>query len=51
MKFQSTAKKMKMKTYTFLNEHMKMAKYNFDFGKTLLNKIMSPGWKLFEGML
>ena len=38
-------------TVAFIDEHMKMAKYNFDFGKTLLNKIMSPGWKLFEGML
>ena len=37
-------------TVAFIDEHMKMAKYNFDFEGTLLNKIMSPGRKLFESM-
>ena len=37
-------------TAAFIDEHMKMAKYNFDFGGTLLNKIMSPGRNLFESM-
>ena len=32
----------------FVNEYMKMAKYNFDFGGVLINKIMSPGFKIFS---
>ncbi len=32
----------------FINEYMKMAKYGFDFGGKLINKIMSPGMKLFH---
>ena len=32
----------------FIDEYMKMAKYDFDFGGKLINKIMSPGAKLFE---
>jgi len=32
----------------FVYEYMKMAKYNFDFGGVLINKIMSPGFKIFS---
>jgi len=32
----------------FVNEYMKMAKYSFDFGGVLINKIMSPGFKIFS---
>ena len=35
----------------FIDEYMKMAKYEFDFGGILYNKIMSPGAKLFELVL
>ena len=35
----------------FVNEYMKMAKYNFDFGGVLINKIMSPGFKIFSSWL
>lgn len=38
-------------TTAFIDEYMKMAKYEFDFGGKLINKIMSPGAKLFELML
>ena len=32
----------------FVDEYMKMAKYDFDFGGKLINKIMSPGFKIFN---
>ena len=35
----------------FVDEYMKMAKYNFDFGGQLINKIMSPGFKIFNSWL
>ena len=35
----------------FVDEYMKMAKYNFDFGGKLINKIMSPGFKIFNSWL
>ena len=35
----------------FIDEYMKMSKYNFDFGGQLYNKIISPGFKYFEMML
>lgn len=35
----------------FVDEYMKMAKYDFDFGGKLINKIMSPGFKLFNAWL
>ena len=35
----------------FVDEYMKMAKYNFDFGGKLINKIMSSGFKLFNSWL
>ena len=35
----------------FIDEYMKMSKYNFDFGGKLINKIMSPGFKLFHSWL
>ena len=34
----------------FIDEYMKMAKYDFDFEGKLINKIMSPGYRLFESM-
>ena len=34
----------------FVDEYMKMAKYDFDFGGTLINKIMSPGFKIFHSL-
>lgn len=39
-------------SYTaFVNEYMKMAKYDFDFGGKLINVIMSPGFKIFSSWL
>ena len=38
-------------TVAFIDEYMKMAKYGFDFGGKMINRIMSPGAKLFELML
>lgn len=35
----------------FVDEYMRMAQYDFDFGGKLVNKIMSPGAKIFELML
>ena len=35
----------------FVDEYMKMSKYNFDFGGKLINKIMSPGFKIFNSWL
>ena len=35
----------------FVDEYMKMAKYDFDFGGKLVNKIMSPGFKIFNSWL
>lgn len=35
----------------FVDEYMKMAKYDFDFGGKLINKIMSPGFKIFHSWL
>ena len=35
----------------FVDEYMKMAKYDFDFGGKLINKIMSPGFKIFNSWL
>ena len=35
----------------FVDEYMKMAKYNFDFNGKLINKIMSPGFKIFHSWL
>ena len=32
----------------FVNEYMKMAEHGFDFGGKMINKIMSPGFKLFN---
>ena len=32
----------------FIDEYLKMAKYDFDFGGKMINKIMSPGLKLFH---
>lgn len=32
----------------FVDEYMKMAKYGFDFGGKMINKIMSPGFKIFH---
>ena len=37
----------KNKQVAFIDEYMKMAKYEFDFEGILYNKIMSPGAKLF----
>ena len=41
----------KNKQVAFIDEYMKMAKYEFDFRGILYNKIMSPGAKLFELIL
>lgn len=41
----------KNSTVAFIDEYMKMSKYGFDFGGKLINKIMSPGFKLFHKML
>ena len=38
-------------TIGFIDEYMKMAKYGFEFGVKMLNKIMSPGFTLFNSML
>ena len=35
----------------FVQEYMKMAKYNFDFGGQMINQIMSPGFKIFSSWL
>ncbi|MGM9681215.1 MAG: polymorphic toxin-type HINT domain-containing protein, partial [Eubacteriales bacterium] len=35
----------------FVDEYMKMAKYDFDFGGKLINKIMSPGFKIYNSWL
>ena len=35
----------------FVDEYMKMAKYNFDFGGKMINQIMSPGFKIFNSWL
>ena len=35
----------------FIDEYLKMAKYDFDFGGKMINKIMSPGLKLFHQWL
>lgn len=35
----------------FVDEYMKMSKYKLDFGGKLINRIMSPGAKIFERML
>ena len=35
----------------FIDEYMKMSKYDFDFGGKLINKIMSPGFKIFNSWL
>ena len=32
----------------FVDEYMKMAKYGFDFGGKMINKIMSPGFRIFN---
>lgn len=38
-------------TVAFIDEYMKMAKYGFDFGGKMINKIMSPGFVLFNSIL
>lgn len=38
-------------TTAFIDEYMKMARYVFDFGGKLINKIMSPGFKYFNQAL
>lgn len=35
----------------FVDEYMKMSKYAFDFGGKLINKIMSPGFKIFSSWI
>lgn len=35
----------------FIDEYMRMSNYNFDFGGKLINKIMSPGFRIFNEIL
>ena len=35
----------------FVDEYIKMSKYGFDFGGKMINKIMSPGFKIYNSWL